>query len=82
MDTSCPSSDFWATARESLPTHFGITAIPRLLPDVIATGTIHNALSAGVGPLHQKLNGRVILERDSFLEWLQNRPRITRRVKA
>lgn len=82
MGTSFPSPDFWATARESLPSHFGITAIPRLLPDVIAPGTVHNALSAGVGPVHRKVNGRVILERDSFLEWLQGRPCVSRRNKA
>lgn len=76
------ASDFFETARRECPTHFGITAIRKLFPDVIAPGTVHNAISAGVGPLHRKVNGRIVLERDSFLTWLTNRPRIARRGDA
>lgn len=72
--------DFFESARRECPTHFGITAVPKLFPDTIATGTIHNAISAGVGPVHRKVNGRIILERDSFLSWLQDRPRAAKRV--
>ncbi|WP_029459348.1 hypothetical protein [Solidesulfovibrio alcoholivorans] len=74
-----PTIDFFETARRECPTHFGVTAIPKLFPDVVATGTVHNAISAGVGPVHQKINGRIVLERDSFLLWLANRPRIGKR---
>jgi hypothetical protein len=76
--TSVP--DFFETARRECPTHFGITAVPRLFPDTIAVGTIHNAISAGVGPVHRKVNGRIVLERDSFLSWLVDRPRVVKRV--
>lgn len=72
--------DFFESARRECPTHFGITAIPKLFPDVIATGTVHNAISAGVGPAHKKINGRVVLERESFLSWLIDRPRVVKRV--
>ncbi|WP_029459925.1 hypothetical protein [Solidesulfovibrio alcoholivorans] len=78
--TSAP--DFFETARRECPTHFGVTAVPRLFPDTIAVGTVHNAISNGTGPVHRKINGRIVLERDSFLDWLQNRPRIIRRNKA
>jgi hypothetical protein len=74
------SPDFFESARRELPPNFGVTAIPTLLPDVIAPGTIHNAISAGVGPAHKKVNGRVVLERDSFLAWLVDRPRVGKRV--
>jgi hypothetical protein len=74
------TTDFFETARRECPTHFGVTAIPKLFPDIIAPGTVHNAISAGVGPTHQKLNGRIVLERDSFLAWLQDRPRVVKRV--
>jgi hypothetical protein len=72
--------DFFETARRECPANFGITAIPKLFPDVIATGTVHNAISAGVGPVHRKVNGRVVLERDSFIEWLLNRPKMPKRT--
>jgi len=72
--------DFFESARRECPTHFGITAVPKLFPDTIAVGTIHNAISAGVGPAHRKINGRIVLERDSFLSWLIDRPRVVKRV--
>lgn len=71
--------DFFEAARRECPTHFGVTAVPRLFPDTIAVGTIHNAISAGVGPVHRKVNGRIVLERDSFLSWLVDRPRAVKR---
>ena len=74
------ASDFFEVARRECPANFGITAIPKLFPDVIATGTVHNAISAGVGPQHRKVNGRVVLERDSFIDWLQNRPKMPNRT--
>lgn len=74
------SQDFFDMARRECPTHFGITAIRKLFPDVIAPGTVHNAISAGVGPVHRKVNGRIVLERDSFLSWLVDRPRAVKRV--
>ena len=78
-DQTSPS-DFFETARRECPTHFGVTAVPRLFPDTIAVGTIHNAISAGVGPVHRKVNGRIVLERDSFLSWLVDRPRAVKRL--
>ena len=74
------ASDFFETARRECPANFGITAIPKFFPDVIAVGTVHNAISAGVGPVHRKVNGRVVLERDSFIDWLLNRPKMPRRT--
>ena len=53
-----------------------------LAPGLIARGTVHNAISAGVGPAHQKINGRVVLERDSFIDWLLNRPKMPKRAAA
>ncbi len=73
--------DFFDSARRDWPTHFGITALRNLAPGVIAVGTVHNAISAGVGPVHRKVNGRVVLERNSFLDWLQNRPRVAKRTR-
>ena len=84
MDVFSPNTvfDFFANAKKELPPNFALTAVPKLLPETVAVGSVHNAICAGVGPVHRKINGRIVLERDSFLEWLQNRPRITRRVKA
>ncbi|MGE4194629.1 MAG: hypothetical protein AB7E51_14670 [Pseudodesulfovibrio sp.] len=72
--------DFFETARRECPPLFGVTAIRKLFPDVISPGTIHNAISAGVGPMHRKVNGRIVLERDSFLLWLADRPRVGQRA--
>lgn len=78
---SAAVDDFFDSARRDWPTHFGIPALPSLAPRLIAGGTVHNAISAGVGPAHRKINGRIILERDSFLDWLQNRPRVAKRTR-
>ena len=71
--------DFFASARREIPSHFGLAAVRKLFPGIISPGTIANALSAGVGPVHKKINGRVVLERDSFLAWLVDRPRVGKR---
>lgn len=78
---SAAEDDFFASARRDWPTHFGIPALQSLAPGVIAGGTVHNAISAGVGPVHRKVNGRIVLERESFLDWLQNRPRVEKRTR-
>lgn len=69
--------DFFDKARESLPAVFALKELPNLLPGVISVGTIHNHISFGTGPKHLKLNGKVCLERDSFVEWIKSR---TKRV--
>lgn len=80
MQSEQTQVDFFESARLELPPNFGVTAVPHLLPDVIAPGTIHNAICSGVGPAHQKVNGKIVLERNSFLDWLQNRPRAVKRI--
>ncbi len=75
-----PVSDFFANARKELPPNFALTAVPVLLPGMTAIGTVYNAISAKAGPPFRKINGRIILERDSFLDWIQNRPRASKRV--
>jgi len=77
---SAAGTDFFANARKELPPNFALKELPKLLPGVVAVGTVHNSLSAKAGPPHQKLNGKVILERDSFLDWLQVRPRVAKRT--
>jgi hypothetical protein len=77
---SAQAPDFFEAARRECPANFAITVIPELLPGVIAVGTVHNAISAGVGPEHQKINGRIILKRDSFFDWLLNRPKMPKRT--
>ncbi len=72
-------ADFFANAKKELPPNFALTAVPKLLPETIAVGSVHNAICAGVGPVYRKINGRIVLERDSFLDWLQNRPRVRKR---
>jgi hypothetical protein len=79
-ETTTDTIDFFAAARKEYPTNFGATEVPRLFPGIMAVGTIYNAIHAGVGPEFRKINGRIILERDNFLQWLQSRPRIARRV--
>jgi len=74
--------NFFETALREWPTHFSVTALPSLAPGVISPGTIYNALSAKVGPPCKKVGGRNVLERDSFLHWLQNRPKMPRRDQA
>lgn len=72
--------DFFESSRHEIPPYFGLSAIRKLFPGIISPGTIANALSAGVGPAHRKVNNRVVLERDSFLTWLVDRPRVVKRV--
>lgn len=74
------ATDFFESARREWPTHFGVTALLKLAPNIIAPGTVYNSLSAGTGPEHRKVNGRIVLERDSFLSWLVDRPRAVKRV--
>jgi len=74
-------SNFFANASDRLPAFFAAKMLPSLLPGMIAIGTVYNAISHDCGPKHEKINGRIVLERDSFLEWLSSRPRIVRRVK-
>jgi hypothetical protein len=74
------AADFFEASRRECPANFAITAIPKLFPDIIAPGTVHNAISAGVGPECRKVNGRVVLERDSFINWLLNRPKMPKRL--
>ncbi|WP_043599991.1 hypothetical protein [Solidesulfovibrio magneticus] len=73
------SDDFFATARREWPPVFGVAALRELAPGIIAPGSVHNAISLGIGPPNRKVNSRVILERDSFLSWLLNRPRVSKR---
>ena len=65
--------DVFGTARRELPPAFSVQEVANLLPGVIAPGTVYNHLSRGDGPPHQKIGRRVILERDTFLNWVQNR---------
>ena len=74
-------SNFFKKATESLPAFFAAKMLPSLLPGMIAVGTVYNAISHNVGPKHEKINGRIVLERDSFLAWLSSRPRIEQRLK-
>lgn len=67
--------------REALPHVFSIKTASEKLPGVIAAGTIRNALSAKVGPPHEMVNGRVVLERNSFIEWLMARSRKAQGVR-
>ena len=52
---------------ESLPKHFKINA-----QDVYSPKTIYNLISQGKGPVVVDIRGQKFLERDSFIEWLDN----------
>jgi len=68
--------NFFDASRKECPPNFAVSAVPKLFPGVIAPGTIHNAISAGVGPNHAKVNGKTVLERESFVAWLLARPKM------
>ncbi len=55
----------------SLPAVFGRSAISKLMPGVIAPGTLANLASQKKGPPCTFARGKVLYERDSFLAWLK-----------
>ena len=55
---------------KSLPAAFGRSAIPQLLPGIIAPGTLANLASQKKGPPCTLARGKVLYERESFLAWL------------
>ena len=54
----------------SLPAVFGRSAISKLMPGVIAPGTLANLASQKKGPPCTFARGKVLYERESFLAWL------------
>lgn len=68
MSTSTIISSFAKT----LPAAFGRSAIPQLLPGIIAPGTLANLASQKKGPPCTFARGKVLYERDSFLAWLKD----------
>ena len=73
--------DFFKKARVETPPNFGLPEVPRLFPGVVAVGSIHNAIARGVGPVYRKVGGRIVLERDTFIDWLESRPSYKRQKK-
>ena len=56
---------------KSLPYVFGRSAILKLMPGIIAPGTLANLASQKKGPPCTVARGKVLYERDSFLAWLK-----------
>lgn len=59
---------------ESLPKHFKINE-----QKVYSPKTIYNLLSQGKGPVVVDIRGQKFLERDSFIEWLDDGSRTMRK---
>lgn len=56
---------------KTLPAAFGRSAIPLLMPGIIAPGTLANLASQKKGPPPCTFaRGKVLYERESFLAWL------------
>ena len=65
--------DVFEKTRKELPSVFGVKTVSELLPGIIAPRSIYNYLGRGEGPPCKRVGRRIILERDSFLDWLENR---------
>ncbi len=66
--------DFFGAARRELPPLFSPKQAAKLLPGLCVAGSIRNAIQQGRGPAHQRSGRRIVLERDSFLKWLLEKP--------
>lgn len=55
---------------KTLPPVFGRSAVKKLMPGVIAPGTLANLDSQHQGPPCHRARGKVIYEREAFLAWL------------
>ena len=56
--------------RVTLPDAFSRSEVKRLMPGVIAPGTLANLASKKLGPPCLCKRGKAIYEKDSFLDWL------------
>jgi len=56
--------------RKELPVCFVRKEVPRLLGGIIAVGTLANLDSQKLGPPFHRVRGKVLYERDTFLDWL------------
>ncbi|WP_294447912.1 hypothetical protein [uncultured Mailhella sp.] len=65
------TSTLISSLSKSLPAAFGRSAIPQLLPGIIAPGTLANLASQKKGPPCTLARGKVLYERESFLAWLK-----------
>jgi len=56
--------------RKELPVCFARKEVPKLLGGIIAVGTLANLDSQQLGPPFHRARGKVVYERDTFLDWL------------
>ena len=63
-------SNILKSLEKSLPSVFGRSAVKKLMPGVIAPGTLANLDSQHQGPPCHRARGKVIYEKASFLAWL------------
>ncbi len=71
-----PQDDPMEKLKESLkelPPAFARTEVEKLLPGVIACGTLKNLNTSKGGPGYFKRGAKVFYERDIFIEWLLER---------
>lgn len=59
--------------RQSLPVAWPRTHTPRLTGGLYSAQTLANFDSQKKGPPHTKMGKRVIYERESFLQWLEEK---------
>ena len=61
-----------AALDKTLPAAFGRQAVDKLMPGVIASKTLANLQSQGIGPPCQKIgHKKSIYEKTSYLKWLE-----------
>ena len=65
-------SDNFFTSSDA-PSHFGFAAVQDIFPKVISPSRLRALMGKGLGPDHRKVGGKIVFERESFLQWLNER---------
>ena len=66
------ASDIISSLASGLPDVFGRSEVAKLMPGIIATGTLANLESQKKGPPCYKSRNKVIYTKDTFLVWLKD----------
>ena len=74
MTASAPDrGDFFRAARVEFPPVFGLPAVSSLIPGLLSAERLRVLCRTGHGPAHKKVGRRILFQRESFLDWLEQR---------
>ncbi len=67
------SEEFYRAIEKELPSLFTRTVASKALGGLIAPRTFANIDCRGEGPNRVKINGKIMYEKSSFMQWLRSR---------